>query len=187
MNKKYKIIPGVGIIGAKNNYYIRTVDSNYRLPDNPKLLKKLRKILQSVAEGKNINTSSFIIQYLLEIKAITDNRNKNLEVPILFSNYTKLGRRLNERHQFTKKKSNSQIYIYYINDYGRLLISKQKLSLSFNITDIELSKEMIVYCEQIILKNLDKLEEISINQVLAINVLDYLHYSEIMNISDIVC
>lgn len=78
MNNKYKIIPGVGIIGANNNYYIRTVDSNYKLPNNQQLLKELRKILQGIAEGENINAPTFIIQYLLKIKAITNNQNENL-------------------------------------------------------------------------------------------------------------
>ena len=184
MNNKYKIIPGVGIIGANNNYYIRTVDSNYKLPNNQQLLEELRKILQGIAEGENINAPTFIIQYLLKIKAITNNQNENLNLPIFFSDCKNLGKKFNKRYKFTKKESNSKVYIYYINDYGRLLISKQKIDLSSAITDIELSKEMIAYCEQFILKNLHKLEEISINQALIINVLDYLHHSEIINVSD---
>ena len=83
-----------------------------------------------------------------------------------------------------EKESTSPIYIYYINDNGRLLISKQKISLPPTITNIELSKEMIAYCEQFIFKNLKGLTKISEDQALTINVLDYLHNSEVIKISD---
>lgn len=181
---KYKIIPGVGIIGTENNYYIRTVSSNFKLPNNPKILEEIRTTLQNIAKGEKINTSSFIIQYLLSIKAITNNQNDTLNPYIYFSDYTILGKKLNEKYHLSKKESTSPIYIYYINDNGRLLISKQKISLPPTITNIELSKEMLAYCEQFIFKNLKGLTKISEDQALTINVLDYLHYSEIIKISD---
>ena len=94
---KYKIIPGVGIIGTENNYYIRTVSSNFKLPNNPKILEEIRTTLQNIAKGEKINASSFIIQYLLSIKAITNNQNDTLNPYIYFSNYTILGEKLNEK------------------------------------------------------------------------------------------
>ena len=94
------------------------------------------------------------------------------------------GKKLNEKYHLSKKESTSPIYIYYINDNGRLLISKQKISLPPTITNIELSKEMIAYCEQFIFKNLKGLTKISEDQALTINVLDYLHNSEVIKISD---
>ena len=100
------------------------------------------------------------------------------------SSLHKLFYSLNEKYHLYKKESTSPIYIYYINDNGRLLISKQKISLPPTITNIELSKEMIAYCEQFIFKNLKGLTKISEDQALTINVLDYLHNSEVIKISD---
>ncbi|MCR1916521.1 hypothetical protein CBF56_02600 [Lactobacillus taiwanensis] len=187
---RYEIIPGVGIIGSKNNYYIRTIDSNFKLPNNPQLIKEIRKILSDIAQGKKLTAPIYIIQYLLKIRAIrasTANQKKKLKSNIFFSSCTKLGKQLNKKHHLSQKECIHKTYIYYLNDTGRVLLSKQKMNLSPSISDIELSKQMLAYCEEFILKNLNNLEKISANQALIINVLDYSHKSEVINIMDKQC